>query len=80
MKLIRLIKLFRKLLVRQVKMELKHATSLDNCIENATIDMIKALYAAYHDLNCVEAIEVSDMITEWACAVLGQIQKGLQEA
>lgn len=79
MKLIRLIKLFRKLLIHQAKEELKNATSLDGCIDNATIDMIKALYAAYHGLDCVEAIEDSDMITDWACGVLSQIQKGLQE-
>ena len=78
MKFTRLIKLFRRLLIRGVKTELKYATSLDGCIENAAIDMIKALYAAYHGLDCAEAIGSSDMLTEWACNVLSQIQRDLQ--
>lgn len=79
MKFIKLIKLFRRLLVHQANVEFKQGTSLDGCVDNATIDMIKALYAAYHGIESVEAIEDSDLLTEWACNVLSQIQKGLRE-
>lgn len=79
MKLSKLIKLMRKLLVRGTKHEFKYATSLDGCVDNVTVDMIKAVYAAYHGLGSVEAIEDSDMLTDWACSVLGQIQRGLAE-
>lgn len=79
MKFSRLIKKFRKLLIKMVKAEFKSDVSLDGCIDNVTVDMIKALYAAYHGLDSVEAIEESDMITDWACTVLGQIQRGLAE-
>lgn len=79
MKFTRLIKKFRKLLIKMAKAEFKNDVSLDGCIDNVTIDMIKAVYAAYHGLESVEAIEDSDMITDWACSVLGQIQRGLAE-
>jgi len=79
MKFARLIKLFRKLLVHQAKAEFKQNCSMDGCIDNVTVDMIKALYAAYHGIDSVEAINSSDLVTEWACSVLGQIQRGLAE-
>lgn len=79
MPFIKLIKLFRRLLVHQANVEFKQGTSLDGCVDNATIDMIKALYAAYHGIESVEAIEGSDLLTEWACNMLSQIQKGLRE-
>ena len=79
MKFTKLIRLFRKLLISMAKAEFKQNTSLDGCIDNVTVDMIKAVYAAYHGLDSVEAIEESDLITDWACSVLGQIQRGLAE-
>ena len=75
----RLIRMFRKLLIKMVKAEFKNDVSLDGCVDNVTVDMIKAIYAAYHGLESVDAIEESDMITDWACSVLGQIQRGLAE-
>lgn len=62
-----------------VKVEFKNDVSLDGCVDDVTVDMIKAIYAAYHGLENVESIEDSDMITDWACSVLGQIQRGLAE-
>lgn len=79
MKFKRLIKTFRKILMWQVKAELRYCSSLDGCIENATVDMIKAVYAAYHGLEGVGGIEESDIITDWACATFVQIQRGLAE-
>lgn len=79
MKFVKLIKVFRRILMRQVKAELKHCSSLDGSIDNATIDILKAIYAAYHGLESVEAIEDSDMIQEWACNTLDLIQRGLAE-
>ena len=79
MKFTRLIKLFRRILMRQVKVELKTCSSLEGCIEDATVDMIKAVYAAYHGLDSVEAIEDSPMIADWAGRVMDQIQRGLAE-
>ena len=75
----RLIKTFRRILMWQVKAELKHCSSLDGCIENATVDMIKAMYAAYHGLENVEGIQESDLITDWACNTFELIQRGLAE-
>lgn len=81
MKFIKLIRLFRRLLVHQANVEFKQGTSLDGCVDNATIDMIKALYAAYHGLESDSITEWAhnDLLTEWACSVLSQIQKGLRE-
>lgn len=79
MKFKRLIRTFRKLLIKMVKVEFKNDVSLDGCVDDVTVDMIKAIYAAYHGLENVESIEDSDMITDWACSVLGQIQRGLAE-
>lgn len=81
MKFINLIKLFRRLLIRQANVEFKQGTSLDGCIDNVTIDMIKALYAAYHGIesDLITEWAQNDLLTDWACSVLGQIQKGLRE-
>lgn len=83
MKFISLIKLFRRLLIRQANVEFNQKNiSLDGCIDNVTIDMIKALYAAYHGLesDLITEWTQNDLLTEWACNVLSQIQKGLREA
>ena len=71
----KLIKTFRRILTRGIKKELRESTSLDSCVDCVTVDMIKALYAAYHGLD--DIVNDSDMITEWACDVLSQIQGGL---